>query len=88
MGLTPNEALLQLNRLRERGRHHFVPDDVEMVVGPEWQDSKMLGHRSVADAHLLALARRDGAALATLDAGLVRLAGDRPQDVLVLRPRD
>lgn len=87
VGLTPGEALAQLDRLKGWGRHRFVPDDVEMVVGDNWRQSDIVGHRNVADAHLLAIAHRAGAVLATLDAGVLGLAGAQPGDVLVLRQR-
>jgi predicted nucleic acid-binding protein len=41
----------------------------------------VIGHRQVTDAYLVALARRHGGHVATLDAGLAALHGD---DVLLL----
>jgi hypothetical protein len=45
---------------------------------------RLVGHRQVPDAHLLALARRHGTRVATFDAGLRALGGD---DVALLRAR-
>jgi predicted nucleic acid-binding protein len=42
----------------------------------------MTGHRQVTDAHLLTVARRSGAVIATFDGGLAELGGS---DVELLR---
>jgi toxin-antitoxin system PIN domain toxin len=83
--VSPGEALTLLERMRQQRGHRFLPDDVEIVLGSDRVDPlRIVSHRSVTDAHLLAVARRHGAVLATLDEGVRSLAADRPEDVLVI----
>ncbi|MGH9063314.1 MAG: TA system VapC family ribonuclease toxin [Acidimicrobiales bacterium] len=79
----PGEALALLGRLREARRHVFLPDDVQLVVADYVAPELIVTHRDVTDAHLLALSRRHGARLATFDRGVLRLAGDAGDVVLV-----
>lgn len=86
--VTPAEALSLLERIRAVADHVFLADDVELLVGETEVDADhVLSHRMVTDAHLLAVARRHSARLATLDGGMVPLSGDRPGDVLVIPPQ-
>ena len=73
------EARRVLALLRAIGSHRFLADDVSMTdddVPP------LVGHRQVTDAHLLALARRNGMRIVTFDGGVRALGGP---DVEVLR---
>lgn len=81
--VTPAEALALLARLREVAGHRFLPDDLPMVLGEYVEGTRVATHRQVTDAHLLALARRHGARLATFDRAVGRLAGG---DDVVLVP--
>lgn len=81
--VTPTEALALLNRMREVAGHQFLADDVPLVVGAYLAPEQVATYRQVTDAHLLAVARRHGARLASLDRGVVALAGG---DDLVLVP--
>jgi uncharacterized protein len=75
--VTPGEASTLLARMRHVEGHVFLPDDVELVVGGDRAlAGRIVGHRQVTDAHLLALARRHGARLATLDRAVTALAGE------------
>jgi predicted nucleic acid-binding protein len=57
--------------------------DVNRLIGLGWPKSeKIAGYRHITDAHLLAVARRHGASLATLDRGIATLA--RGHDVVVV----
>jgi toxin-antitoxin system PIN domain toxin len=87
--VTPGEARALLGRIREVDGHVFLPDDVELVVGGERVlAGRIVSHRQVTDAHLLALARRHSARLATLDRAVTAMAGDAAGDVvLVPAPR-
>ena len=87
--VTPGEARALLSQIREVEGHVFLPDDVELVIGSERMlAGRIVGHRQVTDAHLLALARRHGARLATFDHALTAMAGDAAADVvLVPTPR-
>lgn len=68
-----------LRLLQADSRYEFWPDDLSYA---DADISHVRGHRQVTDAYLAALAAtRDGALLATLDAGLVR---DRPAHTLLV----
>jgi uncharacterized protein len=83
--VTPAEALTLLSRIRKVPNHVFLPDDLEAVVGEGYlPPSRIVAHRLVTDAHLLALARHHGAHLATLDRGLVAMAGHEASDVILV----
>jgi len=83
--VTPSEALLLLARLRDVRGHTFLPDDVELVLGDRQVDPhRVVSHRSVSDALLLALARRHGARLATFDRGMKALAGAAGDDIALI----
>ncbi len=84
-GVTPSEALALLSRIRQVEGHVFLPDDLELVVGKGHVPAgRIVGHRQVTDAHLLAVARRHKARLATLDRAVVTLAGRDPTDVVLV----
>ena len=80
--VTPHEALALLDRMREVAGHMFLADDVPLVVGAFVDPERVASYRHVTDAHLLAVARRHGASLVTLDRGLAALAGG--EDVVVV----
>jgi uncharacterized protein len=83
--VTPGEARTLLGQMRQVDGHVFLPDDVELVVGSERAlAGRIVGHRQVTDAHLLALARRHGARLATLDRAVTALAGDGASGVVLV----
>jgi toxin-antitoxin system PIN domain toxin len=70
------EAVAWLERLRTLLGHRFVIDDVSFGVSAELPDVSRLGHRQITDAHLLALARRNGLRLVTLDRSIGELIAD------------
>jgi uncharacterized protein len=83
--VAPAQAVALLARMRGVAGHTFLPDDVELVTGEDHVDTtRVVTYRQVTDAHLLALARRHGARLATLDRGVKALAGDDADDVLLV----
>jgi toxin-antitoxin system PIN domain toxin len=69
-----------LAALRAVEGHGFVADDVSLT---DSDVPAIAGHRQVTDAHLVALARRNGRRLVTFDAGVLALAG--ADDVELLR---
>jgi toxin-antitoxin system PIN domain toxin len=73
--VTPVEALDLLERMRRVPGHRFLVDDLPSVVGSHVRAERLATYRQVTDAHLLALARRHGARLATLDRGVAALGG-------------
>jgi uncharacterized protein len=80
--VTPGEAIALLERMREVPGHRFLSDDVTLVLGTQVVRNRVATHRQVTGAHLLALARRHGARLVTLDRGVGSLAGD--EDVVLV----
>lgn len=83
--VTPAEATAVLARIRDVAGHTFLPDDVELVTGDDQAlAGRLVGHRQVTDAHLLALARRHGARLATLDRAIGSMAGPGAKDVVLV----
>ena len=81
--VTPPEAAAMLERMCQVAAHRFLVDDVDSVVGTLMPPTRISTHTQVTDAHLLALARRHGARLATFDRGMATLADGRD---LVLVP--
>ncbi len=79
----PAEACALLRRVRSLPGHQFLPDDVELVFDEAVDPTRVVTHRQVTDAHLLALATRHGAVLASFDQGLESLAAP---DTLALIP--
>ena len=70
----PSEACSLLSELRSVGSHEFWADDIEPSVSRYFPRDRLVGFRQVTDAHLLALGRRHGGAIATFDRGLVSLS--------------
>jgi toxin-antitoxin system PIN domain toxin len=83
--VTPPEAIELLDRMREVAGHRFLADDIDLVVGTYLAADRLVTYRQVTDAHLLAVARRHGACLATFDRGIVTLAGGT-KDVKLVPP--
>ena len=64
--------------------HLFWADDTPFTSPDYVDETKLLSHRQVSDAHLLGIAIRHGGMLATLDRGIAALVPDGfvPDDVL------
>lgn len=82
--VSPAEALMMLARIRNVAGNVFLPDDVELVVGDYVDTGRVVTSRLVTDAHLLAVARRHDARLATFDRGVVAMAGAGSADVALV----
>ncbi|HVW34365.1 MAG TPA: TA system VapC family ribonuclease toxin [Acidimicrobiia bacterium] len=83
--LTPAEALTVLAQIRARPGHRSWADDLSPTDARYVDPVRLVGHRQVTDAHLLALARRHDGRLATLDRGVADLAGgDAPTRVALI----
>jgi hypothetical protein len=72
----PVDAIALLRRMREVPGHVFWPDDVSPADEEAGAFSRVVGYRQVTDAHLLTLAARNGARLATFDRGVGELMPD------------
>jgi len=83
---TPREAALLLRRIVALPHHVFWEDDVSLATSEQVDLSRILGHRQVTDAHLVALALRRGGRLATFDSGVLDLvpAGATPEAAVCL----
>lgn len=79
----PAEALGLLARMCAAPGHRFLTDDVELLVGDTLDPARVATHRQVTDAHLLAVAVRHDARLATFDRAL---AGLGPNGAVTLVP--
>jgi predicted nucleic acid-binding protein len=81
--LKPVEAIEVLRAMRARPGHRFLPDDFELVFDDPLDTTRVVTHGQVTDAHLLALAHRHGAVLASFDREIASLAA---RDAFVLVP--
>jgi len=68
-----------LSALRAVDGHRFLIDDVSIA---DADVPRMSGYRQVTDAHLLALARRQGVHLVTFDAAALALADGHDVELL------
>jgi predicted nucleic acid-binding protein len=74
-----------LSKIRQVPNHVFLPDDLKLVIGKgHLSVGRIVTHRLVTDAHLLALARRHGVRLVTLDRGVATMAGHDASDVVLI----
>lgn len=66
--------------------HEFWPADVNLLGSGVFDWSRVLGHRQVTDAYLLALAIRHGGRLVTFDRRIVpeAVAGATPEHLAVI----
>jgi toxin-antitoxin system PIN domain toxin len=82
---SPREAMALLEQIVARPGHRFWADTVSIVASPHIARARLVGHRQVTDAHLLALALSNGGALATFDGGVAALAPDPASAAEVVR---
>lgn len=81
---SPAEAFALLHEITALENHTFWKDDVRIDRSKLVAHARIVGHRQVTDAHLLAVALRHKGRLATLDGGIRSLvpAGFDPQEVV------
>ena len=79
---SPVQAIALLGAMTALQGHAFWPDDVAGVTGGIGEPALITAHRDVTDAHLLALAQRNGGTLVTFDARISRLLGTRDPELL------
>lgn len=84
--LTPRDAFAHLKKMVASPGHVFWADDTSLVGSRFVALEKLVGHRQVTDAHLLAVALRHRGTLVTLDRGgrSVIPAGVPPEVVVLL----
>lgn len=65
--VSPARVLVMLSGFVSRHDHEFWPDDVSLRDAGAFDAGRLLGHRQVADAYLLALAVRHDGKLVSFD---------------------
>ncbi len=73
---TTAEALALLGQMTVRPSHSFWSDDTDFTESEYVDIHRVVGHRQVTDAHLLAIALAHGGRLATLDRRISALLPD------------
>ncbi len=84
--VTPREAFEVLAKITGLPGHRFFADDTDLSTSDLLHREQIVGHRQVTDAHLLAVAIRNGGRLATFDRGILDLVpgGTDPADAVLL----
>lgn len=84
--VSPRAAFEVLAKITALPGHRFYADDTDLSTSDLVFRERIVGFRQVTDAHLLAVAIRNGGRLATFDRGLRDLVpgGTDPDDALVL----
>jgi uncharacterized protein len=72
--VSPREALEVLQQNVKHPAHQFWPDDLSLTDGLVRLQNRIVGHKQVVDAYLLALATHHRGKLATLDKRMTELA--------------
>jgi hypothetical protein len=80
--LSPAQALDLLSAGLAHPAHEFWPDETPVPSALEHSAGSLQGHQQLTDAYLMALAERRKGVLATFDAGLRMLAGQRFKSVV------
>ena len=81
--LTPQEALAVLVANFKHSGHRFWRDELPFPDAAKNVLLNLTGHKQVTDAYLVGLALHNNGKLATLDAGLVALAGGAQARTLI-----
>ncbi len=82
--VTPREACAILRRITALPGHVFWADDIDLASSAHIAWERLGSHAQVTDAHLLALALRQGGKLATFDRELRHLAPAADRTVLLV----
>ncbi len=77
--ITVREATAILSALVNRSDHRYLPDDRGYIDNPLVPHDRLVGHRQVTDAHLIAIARAHDAQVASFDQGIKALGGSSVQ---------
>jgi toxin-antitoxin system PIN domain toxin len=73
--ISVGDAIANLTVLTHRDDHVFLADGYGFVGNPHIDHARIVGHRQVTDAVIVAVARQHGARVVTLDSGLAQLGG-------------
>lgn len=66
-GFSPQAVAARLAEAAARPEHAFWPDDINLLEAGTLDWGRVLGHRQITDAYLLALAVRKGGCFVTFD---------------------
>jgi uncharacterized protein len=69
------EARKVLNRFTQKSNHLYWADSPQVLALTQPIAHRLQGHRQITDAYLLGLAAHNKAKLATMDKGIIHLAG-------------
>jgi uncharacterized protein len=83
---SPSESFALLQAMTALPEHVLMPDDIDLSRYEHFFHGRLYGYRQVTDAHLLAIALRHGAALATFDCGIAQLVPANWQHSLIAIP--
>lgn len=83
--VTPREAIEALDAIRHAPGHRFLADD-SSIAHSHIQLGALVGYRQVTDFHLVNLAARASARLATFDAKLVAALAEADRTHVALVP--
>lgn len=84
--LSPVEALALLAENLAHPAHEFWPDSLQVPPAVKGMEARLLGHKQLTDAYLLALSHRRKGVLATFDRGLRTVAGHEFSSALEIVP--
>lgn len=79
-----NDASAMLKRLAQEPGYHYQPITADWDTLTSTFAKRLHGYHQVTDAFLLGLAIREGLVLATLDRGILHVAGEQRDHVLLL----
>jgi len=81
----PVDAIALLQELTARAGHVFWEDSISLARSELVAPERIIGHRQVTDAHLVALALQHGGRIASFDGGLAAVvpAGIDPKGLIV-----
>jgi len=84
--VSPHVAFEVLEKITTLPGHRFYADDIDLSTSEFVFRERIVGFRQVSDAHLLAVAMRNGGRLATFDRGLLDLVpvGTDPGAAVIL----
>jgi uncharacterized protein len=80
----PSVVAAALRGLRALSGHVFWPDSISLLDASLVKVTRLSSHAQVSDTYLLALARKNGGKLATLDQRLLADAVVKGQDAMLL----
>ena len=82
--MSMEQVTTMIERLKQEPGYHYQPMHADWHTLTKPFSKRIHGHNQITDAYLLGLAVRGGLVLTTFDKGILHLAGEHKQQVLVL----